>query len=210
MRLRLDRVRAAARLLLTMFDNLRLRTWWAYRGAALPPRAPRVAVIAQRAPDRATYVPRVTAAWHAVAAGALPVEAATMLLGDDAPLPAAWIDAAARPDVADLPRVLRQERDPALLGTQWLADQAEDRVLLVVTVAEPVSCTWAIAFDLPRYTDTLRQIAPAEHLIVVLQPPAAIARMEELTIDNRAPHVIIPLASNVQLRAILASLPFAV
>jgi hypothetical protein len=207
MRLRLGRVRAATSLLLTIFDTLRQRTWWAYRGAALPPRAPRIAVVAQRAPDRATYVPRLTAAWRSLAAQALTVEATSLVIDrDGALLPVVWIDGRQRPDIADLPRVLQREPDPALLATQWLLDRAQDRVLLIVTLAEPVSHTWAIAFDLSRYTGVLQRIAQAGQLVVALQPSIAIDHMHAPSPDDLPPHLTIPLASAVQLHAILLSL----
>ena len=117
-------------------------------------------MVARRPTERTSFVPHVTAAWRAVAAAALPVEATGLSADTDgAALPTVWIAAAEHPDIADLPRVLNGSRDAPMLATQWLADLDAGRCFLVTTFAEPVAASWAVRFELPEHGDLLEQIA---------------------------------------------------
>jgi hypothetical protein len=104
----------------------------------------------------------------------LPVLKAGALEQLEQQLPLVAVDVATRPDVADLPRVLRG--GPAAGGTpamatQWLVDYEAGWTILVVTFVEPVACTFALSFDVPRWIDVLQQIAEAGELVVAWDIP---------------------------------------
>ena len=208
------RARAVAGLLVTIFSDLRRRAWWAYRTGGIHTHAPRTTVVAPRPVERHAYVPVVTDVWRAVAARALPVQGVTTWTREaDEILPVAWIDVTDRPDVADLPRVLSSGRDASadrpVLGTQWLVDEPANRTLLVVTFVEPVGCTFALSFDIPRHLAILRQIADAAELCIAWEMPPR--TWEEH--DDRSGQVMtampdhglrLPISRPAQLRAILS------
>lgn len=202
---------AVAGLLLAIAYHLGRRTWWAYRRGGLPLSAPRVAVVQQRARETRPYVPRLTPDWQPLAAQALPVCATGLaILPHGKLLPVVWIDARERPDVSDLPRVLRLEaRHPAALlsATQWLYDAATGRVVLAITLIEPALSTWALCFDRQRDHAWLQRVAAAEHLVIVLDaPPAANAHGATVVAWHAlpAPAINLPLTTGAQLTAILA------
>ena len=177
MRIPWSRAGAILGLLVAIFSDLTRRAWWAYRRGGLHAAPPRVTLVARRPAQRHTYVPQVTANWRPVAARALPIQAvATVIRDAHEPLPIVWIDVRDRPDIADLPRVLRSSRaagGPPLVGTQWLADADRHQTVLVVTVVEPVSATWALSFDIPRHIRLLERIASAgEFFIAWNEPPS--------------------------------------
>ncbi len=201
-------------LLVAIFSDLRRRAWWAYRAGGLHVHAPRTTIVAPRPAERQTYVPVVTAIWRPVVARALPVEAASTWIREpgDA-LPVVWIDVTDRPDIADLPRVLSSERgargNPPLLGTQWLADHATNRTVLIVTFVEPVTCTWALSFDVPRWIEVLKQIAESGELFVawdVVLPPWARedGGLGRATTTMPGNGLLLQIPASTQLRPILA------
>lgn len=166
------RTSAGLSLFAAIFGDLRRRAWWAYRRGALEGDRPLVATSARRRVEHATYVPTLTSMWQGVAARALPVLDAKIIIDADGEArPTVVVDVADRPDLADVPRVLRLERrtstQHAVVATQWLADLEHERVLLVVTFVEPVSATWALSFDIPRTLVVLEQIAISSDIFVV-------------------------------------------
>lgn len=196
-----SRTGAILALLGAIVSGLGRRAWWAYRGRGWHGSAPRTTIVARRPTDRYSYVPRVTPAWNVVVAGALPIQAeATVLKGPDEVLPVIWIDVAERPDIADLPRVLAGDQaagdGPPLLAAQWLADCPGQRIVLVVTVVEPVTCTWAVNFELPHRRLLLERIVDAGELFVGWSDLALVGLEDEpsglpregllLRMDNRA------------------------
>lgn len=164
------RLGVALGLLAAIFSDLRRRAWWAYRARGVDNDWPRTTIVARRPVERQSYVPVVTPMWAAVAARALPVfDAAVMQRDEDDALPVVFVNTAARPDIADLPRVLRDSPasdGPPVMATQWLVDEAAGRALLVVTYVEPVACTWALSFDVPGRRGVLEAIAVAGELFV--------------------------------------------
>lgn len=164
------RLSVAAGLLAAIFSDLRRRAWWSYRARGADRDWPRTMIVARRPAERRSYVPMVTPMWDAVAARALPVIATTIMRRDeDDPAPVVFVDTPERPDIADLPRVLASAAasgGPPVLATQWLADRTADRVLLVVTYVEPVACTWALSFAVPRRRALLNRIAATGELWV--------------------------------------------
>ena len=79
------------------------------------------------------------------------------------------IDVSDRPDIADLPRVLATEllsESQASVGVNWLADPEVSEAVLAITFVEPINCTWAISFDLPRCQTVLRRVADGQGLYV--------------------------------------------
>ncbi len=179
MRTQWSRAGAVLGLLAAIFSDLRRRAWWAYRRGGLAAYEPRTTIVAPRPAEWNVGMPNVDANWRAVVDRALAVEVGGVVLGDgDDALPVAWIDVGERPDVADLPRVLASGADagdgPPLIATQWLAEPAGQRVILVATLVEPVACTWAVSFDLPRRRALLERIAEAGALWVAWSdlPPA--------------------------------------
>ena len=213
MRTRWGRFGAMMGLLVAIFSQLARRAWWAYRARGLHLHAPRTSVVMPRPAARHTYVPEVTSVWRPVVDQALPVRAvATAIREGGVLLSVAWIDVTTRPDIADLPRVLRSEGgagdDVGLVGTQWLADHATNQIVLVVTFVEPVSCTWALSFDLPRWKAALERIAAAGELFVAwdeLPSPENTANGARDAVITALPArgVLLPLSRPAQLRAIL-------
>jgi hypothetical protein len=127
---------------------------------------PRTTIVAPRPAEWNVAMPNVDANWRAVVDRALAVQAGGIVLGDgEDALPVIWIDAGERPDITDLPRVLGSGADagegPPLIATQWLAEPTGQRVMLVATLVEPVACTWAVSFELPRRRALLERIAEA-------------------------------------------------
>jgi hypothetical protein len=160
---------AMVRLLAAIFGDLRRRAWWAYRTGGIPTALPRTTIVARQPTERQTYVPLVSADWRPLVSRALPVLKAGALEEPEQRLPLVAVDVATRPDVADLPRVLRSGRaadDKPAMATQWLLDYEADRMVLIVTFVEPVTCTFALAFEVPRWIDVLQQIAEAGELVV--------------------------------------------
>ena len=210
MRGRWGRAGAMAGLLVAIFGDLGRRAWWAYRGGASAQRPTRTSIVARRPADRATHVPLITPAWQHFVAQALPVQAAAVALTDEgSQLPVVWIDTANRPDVADLPRVLSHVAHPSdtpVLATQWLADLPAHRVVLVVSVIEPVTCSWALSCDLLRYKPVLELAAITGELVLAQRnPPTVYAGHLPLIPLREIPLSLrLPLASTVQLHAILA------
>ena len=205
------RARAMLGLLAAIFSDLGRRAWWAYRRGGLHMYQPHVTVVARRPGERHTYVPMVTDVWRPVVAQALPVRAVAAAVEEpDDAIPIVWIDVRDRPDIADLPRVLQSERaigdDVPLVGTQWLADPDAQRTMLLVTYAEPVACTWAISFDVPRRLGTLERIAAAGELFVAWNEPPSEGDDEEggpaLT-ELPAAGLLLPAGRPAQLEAIL-------
>ncbi len=209
MRGRWGRAGAITGLLVAIFGDLGRRAWWAYRAGGREQRAIRTSIVARRPADRATHVPLITPAWQPFVAQALPVQATAVALTDEGDqLPVVWIDAAQRPDVADLPRVLNnaaQASDTPVLATQWLADLPARRVVLVVSFVEPVTCSWALSFDLLQCKPTLELAAITAELVVALRnPPSTEDRQLSLMPLREIPlSVRLPLAPTVQLHAIL-------
>lgn len=206
-----SRFGAVAGLLLAIANHLGRRTWWAYRRSGRPLSAPRVAVVQPRARETRPYVPRLTPDWQPLAAQALPVRASGLaILPHGEVLPVVWIDARGRPDVNDLPRVLRLEaRHPAALlsATQWLYEATTGRVVLAITLIEPALSTWALRFELPRDRAWLQRVAAAAHLVIALDaPPAAAAQAATVVAWHALPTqtINLPLTTTAQLAAILA------
>jgi hypothetical protein len=95
---------------------------------------------------------------------------------DDHLLPMIVVDVADHPEIADLPRVLAAEvhsESQVIVGANWLADPVLSQAVLVVTFVEPVTCTWAISFDLPRCLTGLEYIARGYEFLVVWYPDEA-------------------------------------
>ena len=115
-------------------------------------------------------IPAVGSLWRPVVDRALPVRATGMLRStDDNMVPMIVLDVTEHPEIADLPRVLATEvtlENPATVGANWLADPSVSQAVLVVTFVEPVTCTWAIGFDLPRCQTLLEQVAEGHELYV--------------------------------------------
>jgi hypothetical protein len=212
MRNQWGRAGAVMRLLAAIFSDLGRRTWWAYRARGLHTPMPRTTIVAPRPADRQTYVPVVTETWRPVVAGALPVQAAARLTRPQSTaLPVVWIDVTDRPDIADLPRVIAAGRAASdsspLAGTQWLADHAAHQTVLIVTFVEPVSCTWALRFDIPRRIGILERVAGAGQLLVAWDaPPATVdedGEQDAVITATPARGLLLPITTTTQLRAIL-------
>ena len=210
MRGRWGRAGAISGLLLAIFGDLGRRAWWAYRSGATHQRPTRTSIVARRPVERATHVPLITPAWQPFVAQALPVQAAAMALTEqNERVPVVWIDAAGRPDVADLPRVLNKSvrsSETPVLATQWLANLPARRVVLVVTFLEPVACSWALSFDLQRWTPVLELVATSALLVVALNhpPTAHDGHLPLISLEDSPYHLHLPITSTIQLHAILA------
>jgi hypothetical protein len=168
-------------------------------------------IVAQRPSEAVPYVPQVTPPWHAVAAAALPVVSSALVIEENGALqPIIWIKSDQRPDVGDLPRVLRseysQEQD-LLVATQWLADLPHGHAFIVITYVEPVACTWAVSFSLQNDCAVLEQIATVARLLVALNDPPTFDHpsKQQLVVSAALPaaHVSLPIESPHHLRAIL-------
>jgi hypothetical protein len=203
----LSRWSAIAGLLLAILNDLRRRAWWAYRRGGVADPTPRVTIVARREAQQRPYPPQLTAAWRPLAERALPVAAAGLaILERSDVLPAAWIDAADRLDIRDLPRVLRSEGASAQVATQWLHDPATHAVLLVVTYVDPAISSWALRWERDRHAEALERIVAAGRLMIVLESPpppnahgAVVAAWEEPPPDA----IDLPIATIDQLAAIL-------
>lgn len=200
------RTSAGLSLFAAIFGDLRRRAWWAYRRGASEGYRPLVATTARRHAAHEAYVPTLTPLWQGVAARALPVLEARVIVTDDSEArPTVVVDVGDRPDVSDMPRVLRLERQTsakhAMVATQWLADLDHERILLVVTFVEPVACTWAISFDLPRTIDVLHQIAISSDVSVIWGSP------DEAFVPDVSPSegIHLTVTRPMLLRAILAA-----
>lgn len=207
MRERWERTGAITRLLMAIFGNLSRRAWWAYHGGPARPAPARTSIVARRPTERHTFAPQVNAAWQAVAAGALPCLGTAVTVAEDGDaVPVVWIDASGRPDIADLPRVLNASGEPPLLATQWLADFAAGRCLLVVTFVEPVAASWAVAFGLRDAAAALERIPATGALVIALEPPphptGAVGLAAVPEPDPRQ-SLWLPITSTLQLRAVL-------
>jgi hypothetical protein len=202
--MRSGRFGAIAILALALIGYLRRRVWWSYAAGDRAAGPARPAFIARQPAERVPYVARVTDDWRALGEHALPVVGAGLLLtGRDSLLPAAWLDVTGRPDVADLPRVIRSE--PLQPVTQWLYDVAAQRILLVVAADEPVSCSFAIAFDARRHARVLARAAEAEQLALVLErPPAGAADTLLVKASAAGALLLLPLDAPAQLQAMLS------
>jgi len=201
--MRSGRLGAIAILALALIGYLRRRVWWSYAGSSRPLSPARPAFIVRQPAQRTPYVARLTEDWRAVSERALPVVRAGLLLTEhDTLLPAVWLDAAGRPDVADLPRVAHNE--PLRVLTQWLYDAAEQRIVLVVAAIEPVHCSFAVLFDARRHGPTLAGAAEAEQLALVLAPPpTGVAELAVVRTSAAGARLVLPLDAPAQLRAIL-------
>ena len=211
MRKRWGRTSAILGLLVAIFSDLRRRAWWAYRARGMHAHAPRTTIVARRPAERQSYVPVATAEWRPLLQGALPVVTTALSTREQAdPLPVVVVDVADRPDIADLPRVLESERgggiDPSLLGTQWLMDHAAGRAVLIVTFVEPVACTFAISFAVPRHLSVLHPVAGNGELFVTWEGPSPID-VDMPDMHPRAEGLLLTLggSARIQLRAILAA-----
>lgn len=206
MRTRLSRLGAIGGLALAIFGMLGRRVWWSYRAQALHQQRPRPAIVARKSAP-SFLVPRVTADWQRVAAQALPVRAAAVSVEpENTLLPVVWIDAHDRPEVADLPRVLRSNRDQPIVATQWLADD-QARAILVITFVEPVVTTWALSFEIHRWLPVLQMIATTAHCRIALdRPPAAALHADDLAVlvdRDVPPGIDVPITTPAHLRALL-------
>ncbi len=201
--MRSGRLGAITILALALIGYLRRRIWWSYAASSEPVNPARPAFIARQPAERTPYVARVTEDWRSVSRQALPVIRAGLLLtGRETLLPAAWIDAAGRPDVADLPRVTHSESLQAV--TQWLFDAGEQRIVLVVAAIEPVTCSFAVVFDARHHAPILAGAAEAEQLALVIGPPPAGATQSAVVpVSSAGALLVLPLDAPAQLRAIL-------
>lgn len=170
MRTRWSRTTAILGLLIAIFSDLRRRAWWLGRRSAFEAVPHPTTLVTTRSVEQLGHVPRVGWLWRPVVERALPVQSTATFPGPDGrPLPMVTIDVADRPEIADLPRVLATEvqaERQAVVGTNWLADPSLSQTVLVVTFVEPVTCTWAIGFDLPRCQALLNQVADGHELYV--------------------------------------------
>lgn len=206
------RVGTITGLLLAILSDLRRRAWWAYRSTEIHRRQPIPMIIAQRPADALPYVPQVTPPWRAVADAALPVAGAALVIEEGGTLqPIVWLNVDQRPDVGDLPRVLRTEQDESdqpLIATQWLADLPHSQAIVVITYIEPVACTWAVSFNLQNDRTVLEQIATTACLIVAFNhPPSSSQPSKQLFIVSTAlpvAHLTLPIEAPHHLRAILS------
>src|SRR4051794_8564014 len=104
------RIGASAGILLAIFGDLWRRAWWAYRTGTLRGHQPRTTIVAPRPTAQPAGIPMLTPTWRPAAARALPVGELTAEVDNTRDRhPTIWIDVDARPDIADLPRVLRNE-----------------------------------------------------------------------------------------------------
>ena len=213
MRDRFDRAGAITRLLMAIFNDLSRRTWWAYRSRSqVPP--PRTTIVARRPMERHQHVPKVTPAWEPLVAQSLPARAVAAARSNAGDLrPVVWIDAADRPDITDLPRVLmsvQYDAEPPVVATQWLVDPAEKHIVLIVTFVEPVVCSWAISLAWPQARPLLEQVLAAADLVVALGEWHQRASDTNVlpVVAEPAQHesIWLPITSLVQLRAILDGL----
>ena len=168
MRARWGRTSAIVGLAIAIFSDLRRRAWWSYRRGAQVER-PHTTLVSQRPGAQRSYIPRVTSEWRTVAASAIDVD--TIAFSDaEATTPVATINVGERPDIVDLPRVIQQEwfnhQQTPVVGTQWLAGQSATEVFLVITFVEPVECTFALRFDLPRTLQALQTVAEGGDLLI--------------------------------------------
>lgn len=201
--MRTGRLGAIAILALALIGYLRRRVWWHYAGSSEPASLPHPAFVARQPAERSPYVARVTQDWRVVAEYALPVVGAGLLLTErDTLLPAVWIAAADRPDVADLPRVA--SREPVQAATQWLYDNTAERVVLVVATIEPVQCSFAVVFDARRDRSSIAAAADAEQLALAFGPPPASSFPTAIVPASSAGALLIlPLDAPAQLRMIV-------
>jgi hypothetical protein len=210
-----SRWRAIAGLLLAILNDVRRRAWWAYRRGSLAPVEPRIALIARRETQARPYAPRLTPAWQALAERALRIEAAGIaIVRQRAVVPVVWIDAAERPEIRDLPRVLRQERAAGepVVATQWLHDSGTRTVLLVITFVDPATSSWALRFDPATHAALLERIIRSGRLIVLCESPLDPNEHGEIVAawHDEPPRAIpLPIASAGQLVAILEDIDAA-
>jgi hypothetical protein len=198
-------------LLIAILSDLRRRAWWAYRSTEMHRRQPIPMIIAQRPVEATPYVPQVTPPWRAVAETALPVIASALLIEEGGTLqPIIWIKADQRPDVGDLPRVLRVEQSDKqnpLVATQWLADLPHSLAIVVITYIEPVACTWAISFNLHNDHTVLEHICTTARLFVAFNEPSRSGQpsSQQFIVSAALPtaHLSLPIESPHHLRAIL-------
>lgn len=182
-------------LLLAIFSDLRRRAWWLGRRSAFEAVPHPTTILAALPAEQAGHVPQVGSLWRSVAERALPVQTLSVISGTAGRgLPMVAIDVADRPDIADLPRVLAtevQSDSQAIVGANWLADLELSQAVLVVTFVEPIICTWAISFDLPRCQVLLRQVADGQELYVAWSASSISADMSLDQTDklvNAPPH----------------------
>ena len=170
MRTNWSRARAILGLLVAIFADLQRRAWWLGRRRSVENMPHSTSIVAPRPVEQRTYVPEVGSLWRPVVDRALSVQATGVLpTADGQMLPQIIVNVDNRPEVADLPRVLTAEVSTeiqATVGANWLADPSITRAILVVTFVEPVTCTWAISFDLPRCLSLLEKVADRQELYV--------------------------------------------
>ncbi len=195
MRTNWSRARAILGLLVAIFTDLQRRAWWLGRSRSIQNMPHPTSIIAPRPVEQRTYVPEVGSLWRPVVERALSVQATGMLRAADGQmLPLIIVDVDNRPEIADLPRVLTAEVSPeaqAIVGANWLADPSITRAVLVVTFVEPITCTWAIGFDLPRCLNLLEQVADRQELYVTFRRGAA-AEFESGNAPSAAFGVVTP------------------
>ncbi len=115
-----------------------------------------------------------------------------VLRGTDAALfaEALALDLAARPDIRDLMRIFATDPLPggAETRTEWsLLPGAPALVRLSIDCLEPVLVRFALAFDLDRHGEVLREAARTDHVLVVGREPGSGAAGQE-----HPPALIVP------------------
>lgn len=170
MRTRWSRTTAILGLLLAIFSDLRRRAWWLGRRSAFEAVPHPTTLVTTRSIDQSNHVPRVGWLWRPVVERSLSIQSTAAFPGPGGRLlPMVIIDIAEHPEIADLPRVLAAEvhaEGQTMVGANWLADASLSQTVLVVTFVEPVTCTWALSFDLPRCQALLTQVANGHDLYV--------------------------------------------
>jgi hypothetical protein len=86
------------------------------------------------------------------------------------------LDLAARPDIRDLMRIFATDPLPggAETRTEWsLLPGTPALVRLSIDCLEPVLVRFAVAFDLDRHGEVLREAARTDHMLVVGREPGS-------------------------------------
>ena len=89
----------------------------------------------------------------------------------DFPYPAVRVDAARRPDIHDLPRLLEQE-GASRVSTTTMASHAEgtDWIILTIEAQVPARYVFHLAFDYWRDREFLEDVARCGGLFLVAEP----------------------------------------
>lgn len=108
----------------------------------------------------------------------LPVLAAYPVILPDMPqpVPLVLVDAAKRPDVADLVRVHQLEGDGDI-ETRWryYLSQSFAKAVLDVEMSAPVRTSFALCFDLTEHFEALADMAEAGTLVMTTSTPTMLA-----------------------------------